>query len=96
MSDGQVCRHVIIKGIVQNVGFRDYTYRAAKNIGGLLGWVRNLDNGDVEILVQGPLSKIEEFIKCCHQGPPKARVDVVTATEVSVETGLGSFAIRRG
>lgn len=95
MSDKVICKHIIIKGHVQGVGFRDWTYRTAKKIGMLKGWVRNLDNGDVEILVQGDAKKVEELVSWCHKGPANARVDVVNADEVQVEPALTSFGIRR-
>lgn len=95
MSDTIICKHIIVQGHVQGVGYRDHAYRSAKKIGNLKGWVRNLDNGSVEILVQGDPAKIEEFIKWCHQGPPNSRVDVVNARQVQVEPALTSFAIRR-
>jgi acylphosphatase len=95
VSDSLVCMHLIVKGRVQGVGFRDFTFRAAVKIGGLSGWVRNLDNGDVEILVQGLRSKIQELIVFCQQGPALARVDSVDQEQVQNDSALTAFRVRR-
>lgn len=97
MSAGakKVCFHMKVKGKVQGVGFRDHTYQAAKKMGGLSGWVRNLDNGDVEILVQGDGAKVKQFMEWVHQGPTNARIDMIDEKEVRVEDALTSFAIRK-
>ncbi len=61
---------------------------------GLEGWVRNLDDGRVEALLQGPREKVEDMIKWCYRGPEMARV---TKIDVSYETpadDLDSFHIR--
>ena len=95
MSEEIICMHLFVKGKVQGVGFREYTYQAARKIRGLYGWVRNLDNGDVEILVQGPQAKVHDFVKWCHKGPERARIDMVDEKQVQTEDGLTSFGIRR-
>lgn len=50
--------HILYSGIVQGVGFRFTVQRQAQNLN-LNGWVKNLSNGSVEILVQGPKESIE-------------------------------------
>ncbi len=95
MSAKKICMHMRVKGKVQGVGFRDHTYKAAKKMGGLSGWVRNLDNGDVEILVQGEEARVKEFMAWAHKGPPQARIDMIDEKEVKTEDGLTSFAIRK-
>jgi acylphosphatase len=52
--------HIIYSGVVQGVGFRLTTQRKAEELH-LAGWVRNLSDGRVEILVQGSQSSIEKF-----------------------------------
>jgi acylphosphatase len=44
---------------------------------GLSGWVRNLPQGDVEVLAEGPEEKLDEFLQWLRHGPPGARVDYV-------------------
>lgn len=52
--------HILVSGRVQGVWFRGSTAKVAEALG-LVGWVRNLPDGCVEIEAQGPVSKIEEF-----------------------------------
>lgn len=66
-----------IKGRVQGVGFRRWAEKQALSIGNISGWVRNCDDGSVEILMRGETEKVEEMILKCHQGPLWARVDEV-------------------
>ena len=54
-------RHIIFTGYVQGVGFRFTAHRIA-NRHGLTGWVKNLTNGNVEMVVQGPLDDIENCL----------------------------------
>ncbi len=68
--------HIIVKGMVQGVGFRYFVHRRATELG-LAGWVRNLFNGDVEISVEGDRSLVEEFIAFLKVGPRMARVNDV-------------------
>ncbi len=78
---------LLISGRVQGVGYRASTSWAARNLG-LKGWVRNLDDGRVEALVEGPRGTIEELIAWAHQGPPSARVSDVAVTW---EAATGEF-----
>jgi acylphosphatase len=74
MSD--VLRHVVIRGIVQGVGFRYWTRRNA-TARGLAGWVRNRRDGSVEAVFAGPPQAVAEMIALCHRGPDAARVSTV-------------------
>ncbi|MBM4168232.1 MAG: acylphosphatase [Ignavibacteria bacterium] len=65
--------HIIVKGLVQGVGFRYFVYRKAVSYG-LKGFVRNLVNGDVEIVAEGDRSLVEELIKDTKVGPRAAHV----------------------
>ena len=67
-----------ISGRVQGVGFRRWAERTAKNIGGVSGWVRNVDDGTVEILMRGENQNIEQMVVACYKGPLFARVDQVS------------------
>jgi acylphosphatase len=70
---------LLISGRVQGVGYRYSTVNAARRFG-LRGWVRNLDDGRVEAVAEGPREKLEELIRWAHQGPPAARVSDVAVT----------------
>lgn len=65
--------HVLVSGLVQGVGYRFFTVRKAEEYG-LTGWVRNLPNGKVEVVVEGDKGIIEEFLKELEVGPPAAHV----------------------
>ncbi len=67
-----------ITGRVQGVGFRRWAERTAKEIGALSGWVRNVEDGSVEILLKGEEAAVEEMIARCRKGPLFARVDNIT------------------
>lgn len=60
-SSEQVCKHVFFSGIVQNVGFRFEVYRQAQVLG-IVGWVRNLEDGRVEARLQGERLRVEALI----------------------------------
>jgi len=60
-------RHILAEGRVQGVGFR-YFVRTKAIQYGLSGYVKNLDNGMVEMEVQGPTEKIEKLISDLRNG----------------------------
>jgi acylphosphatase len=68
--------HLFISGIVQGVSFRASTQTEARKLG-VKGWVRNLADGRVEAVLQGPREPVDELIRWCHRGPPAARVEKV-------------------
>lgn len=72
---------VRVTGKVQGVGFRNSTVRQAHSLG-VAGWVRNLDDGSVEALLQGPHDRIDKMLSWLHVGPPAAQVDEVEADEI--------------
>ena len=71
--------HIVVKGMVQGVGFRFFAYHHATKLG-LRGFVRNLYDGDVELEVVGERSLLEEFIKQVKVGPRASRI-----TDLKVE-----------
>ena len=64
---------IIVKGRVQGVGFRFYVFNEASLLN-LTGYVRNLYNGDVEIVVEGDQSAINALHQSVRRGPRSARV----------------------
>jgi len=85
--------HVVIKGRVQGVFFRQSAVDAAEDEG-LAGWVRNLPDGDVEIVAEGPRENLGRFRNWCAAGPEGARIqDVIELPDR--ETGeFRVFSIR--
>ncbi len=79
--------HIWVSGKVQGVWYRASTVEEARRLG-LTGWVRNLPDGRVEIVAEGPKERLEELIAWCHEGPPLAVVDRV---DVVWETATGEF-----
>ena len=65
--------HLIVEGLVQGVGFRWFVSRTAKSLN-LSGYVRNRDNGSVEIMATGEEGMLHELIKATRIGPRGARV----------------------
>ncbi|WP_287584294.1 acylphosphatase [Candidatus Borrarchaeum sp.] len=79
--------HVWVSGRVHGVFFRATTRRVAKRFG-LTGWVKNLRDGRVEAIFEGPREKVDEMIKFCHEGPPTA---IIKNVEVKWEDPTGTF-----
>lgn len=67
-----------IEGRVQGIGFRRWAVVKASEIGGISGWVRNEDDGSVEILMRGEDDNINKMIQACYDGPMFARVDKIS------------------
>ena len=70
--------HAVVRGDVQGVGFRYFLQRKARELD-LRGWVRNNDDGSVELVAEGPRDRLEELRRAAEHGPRMARVDRVDA-----------------
>ncbi|MBS0478238.1 MAG: acylphosphatase [Proteobacteria bacterium] len=73
-----VMQRVVVSGKVHQVGFRDYAIRKAQALG-VTGWVRNRQDGTVEIMASGEDEAVAALVEACREGPPLARVDHVEA-----------------
>ena len=83
-----------VSGRVQGVGFRFFTYQKATKLG-LVGYVKNLDNGEVEIVAQGDNISIAKLIQWLEQGGPvSARITAINVTELIPENQLNAFNIK--
>lgn len=78
-------RRYLVRGRVQGVGFRWFAARQAQRLG-LRGFARNLDDGSVEIVVQGPEAAVEELARALAKGPALAHVAGVENAEVPHDT----------
>jgi acylphosphatase len=76
-----MCRHLLIHGRVQGVGFR-WSLRAEALALGLSGWVRNRRDGSVEALIRGTPEAVEALTAWAYDGPPGARVERVLSNDV--------------
>ena len=87
-------QHFLVKGRVQGVGFRWFVHREAAEIG-LRGWVRNTEDGHVEVLAAGEPEQLEDLMKALGQGSRGSRVDAVIEHTLDESEGaaLKSFEI---
>jgi DNA ligase D-like protein (predicted 3'-phosphoesterase) len=83
---------VTVRGGVQGVGFRYTTVERAHELG-VLGWVRNEDDGTVLVHAEGPDEAVDALVEWLGKGPPGAAVSGVEVEKSKVE-GHEQFAIR--
>lgn len=89
-------RRWLVSGRVQGVGFRAFCVRAANSLG-VDGWVRNLSDGQVEVVAAGGAADLERLADALRLGPSFARVDRVD--EAPLEEGVDcepGFDVRFG
>jgi len=84
--------HVMISGRVQGVFFRASSRDAARERG-LQGWVRNLPDGRVEALFEGPEEEISDMLDWCRHGPPGALPESVEPTWEEFQGDFKDFRI---
>lgn len=92
MSD-RTRAHVFVSGRVQGVYYRASTRDAARERG-VDGWVRNLEDGRVEAVFEGPEAAVESMVEWCREGSPAASVEDVEISYGSPD-GADGFEIRR-
>lgn len=84
--------HALVSGRVQGVFFRVKTQQVARQLQ-LVGWVKNCQDGKVEVLAEGMKVKLQELLKWLHHGPQYGKVSQVEY-EFLVEThGFSDFQI---
>jgi acylphosphatase len=86
--------HFLIQGRVQGVGFRWYVHREASELD-LRGWVRNTEDGDVEVVAHGDEAGLAELRDSLRKGPRGCRVDRLIEHHLDEKEadGLSSFRI---
>lgn len=84
----------VISGQVQGVGFRLWAQRRARALG-LTGYVRNLDDGSVEVVGEGPQAALEQYLMALRRGPESAEVRAIRARWASCVGESDRFEIRR-
>ncbi|WP_320170959.1 acylphosphatase [Maridesulfovibrio sp.] len=85
--------HCVVTGKVQGVFFNAWVNDQAASLG-LAGWVRNLDNGKKEVLLQGDETKIAEMRTRLLVGPPLSQVSDLKCEWIDYDTEHKEFAIR--
>lgn len=86
--------HVYVSGKVQGVYYRASTAKKAQMLG-LSGWVKNLDDGRVELRAQGPIEALEALLSWCEKGPILAKVSNVERKVAQVDLNLAQFEVMR-
>jgi len=86
--------HLLVTGRVQGVGFRWFARVAGRRLG-LAGWVRNREDGAVEIAASGPQEKLEEMRRQIRRGPDAAEVADVRDLEAVDDNLEFPFGMRR-
>lgn len=88
-SNNLVRIHAFVSGRVQGVGFRNFTTLKATALN-LKGWVKNIEDGRVELVVEGRSSAVEKLLEAVRQGPSGAKVDKV---DRNAESYTGEFKV---
>ncbi len=70
----------VVRGRVQGVFYRDSCRTEARRLG-VRGWVRNRDDGAVEVVAEGPRERVDQLLTWCRHGPPRAQVTDVAVTD---------------
>ena len=89
-----VARKFVISGQVQGVGFRYFAQRSAARHQ-VLGYVRNLEDGRVEALAEGPPNAVEEFKHDLTAGPNYSNVEHLEETVLDPSGQYPTFRIER-
>lgn len=84
----------IVSGRVQGVSYRASTASEARRLG-VVGWVRNRNDGTVELEAEGPDDRVARLLTWCASGPPAARVEQVATEELALRGDETMFAVTR-
>ena len=96
MSEARRVRaKVCVRGRVQGVWFRESTRRRALELG-VVGWVRNRDDGSVEAALEGAEPAVRGVVEFMRRGPPAARVDECDVEWSEARGELREFSVSRG
>lgn len=95
MSDAAAVRraHVWVTGRVQGVFFRGSCAEEAARLG-IRGWIRNLPDGRVEAVFEGPRETVDEMLRWCEKGPPGAKVFRLAGKDEDPEDEQGFTVLR--
>lgn len=85
--------HLLISGRVQGVCYRAYTQRQGQDLG-VAGWVRNLPDGRVEVVAEGPEDQLKQLVTWCWSGPPWAMVHAIEEVWQDPSGEFQTFGVR--
>jgi acylphosphatase len=89
----RVARRYVIAGRVQGVGFRYFTDEAARREG-VDGWVRNMADGSVEVMIEGDIESVDRVEAAVRRGPSSARVERFDVEDRTPNARTTGFSIR--
>lgn len=87
-------KQILITGKVHGVGFREFLIKESSMIGGLVGYAKNLKDGNIEVVVSGADEKIKKLIERCKKGPFLSSVKSVDVRDVDIEENYDIFVVR--
>jgi len=85
--------HIIVHGYVQGVFFRYNTKKQAISLG-LKGYARNMPDGTVEIVAEGPEDKLNQLIRFCENSPGASNVSKVDVKFEKAKNEFESFVVK--
>jgi acylphosphatase len=85
--------HIVVSGRVQGVGFRAWTHRHARLLK-ISGWVRNREDGAVEIFAEGQKKGLDAFVEAVRTGPDYSRVEHISCEAVRVRNITGFSVVQ--
>lgn len=88
----KVAMQLILKGRVQGVGYRWFARENAERLS-IVGHVKNLMDGEVEVVAQGEEEQVEAYIRLLKQGPAFSRVLDVDIRKLEVQDSLDRFQV---
>ena len=89
----KVGAHIRVSGRVQGVAYRYYARDFAHQLG-VKGWIKNLLNGDVELMLEGSKISVEKMIEWCKEGPRLAIVEDIKVDWLPYSGGFTQFYIK--
>ena len=87
-------KHILVTGTVQGVGYRQFTMAQANKFG-IVGWVKNLADGRVEVQATGNDAKMSAFLAELRKGPPFSRVEDLQISDLTETVASDEFVILR-
>jgi acylphosphatase len=85
-------RRIVVEGRVQGVGFRAFTRATAARLG-LAGWVRNREDGAVELEAEGEEHSLDALVAALRRGPSAARVTALREERLERHPGGSGFRV---
>ncbi|MCH8004581.1 MAG: acylphosphatase [Nanoarchaeota archaeon] len=85
--------NIKVHGYVQGIFFRSNTKKIAESLG-LNGYAKNMPDGTVEVVAEGPEDKLKELIEFCKKGPEAAEVSKIDVKFDKASNGFDGFEIR--